>query len=589
MIFLRHAHGTNGTAATAVERNSHPACFALVLVIALASATILPRRASAQDQATSTPDKLSGTVINSVTHAPIARALVSFGQMFATLTDGEGHFEFTISHREAPGGYSGGIYRPQARKPGFLDDHNAGSDAAAIPGTDLTLYLVPETLIIGRVILATGEPAARISVQIFSRQVQDGVFRWIPGEQTQANSNGEFRFAELAAGSYKVLTHEYMDNDPITTVPGRQSYGYPPVYYPNAVDFTAANVIQLTAGETFQADISAVRHPYFQVKIPFANPPESAFGISVSVSPVGHSSPGYSLGYNRQKQSIEGSLPDGNYLVEATTYDQSPKSGSVILAVTGPRSAAPAMVLTPNGSVAVNVKEEFTSVDPRPAGSWSDGQHTFSFQGPRTYLNLNAESADDFEQHSAYLRAPAGPNDDSLAIGNIPPGRYWLRPSSSVGYVASATMGGLDLLHQPFVAGSGATTPIEITMRDDFAEIEGTVAGATVMTAAPGAYGIRGDGGRTVPLFGPSAYVYLVPLADSPGQFEQLGIDSEGKFDSQRVVPGTYRVMAFKNAQPNLPYRDAEAMKAYQTKGQVVHLAAGEKTTVELQLISDND
>ncbi len=55
------------------------------------------------------------------------------------------------------------------------------------------------------------------------------------------------------------------------------------------------------------------------------------------------------------------------------------------------------------------------------------------------------------------------------------------------------------------------------------------------------------------------------------------------------MVPGSYRVLAFKNQQPNLPYRDAEAMRAYETKGQVIHLAAGQKATLQLQTISSTE
>jgi hypothetical protein len=55
------------------------------------------------------------------------------------------------------------------------------------------------------------------------------------------------------------------------------------------------------------------------------------------------------------------------------------------------------------------------------------------------------------------------------------------------------------------------------------------------------------------------------------------------------MAPGSYRVLAFANRQPNLPYRDAEAMSAYDTKGQVIHLAAGQKATVQVQLISSSE
>jgi hypothetical protein len=55
------------------------------------------------------------------------------------------------------------------------------------------------------------------------------------------------------------------------------------------------------------------------------------------------------------------------------------------------------------------------------------------------------------------------------------------------------------------------------------------------------------------------------------------------------MAPGIYRLLAFKSTQPNLPYRDAEAMRAYDTKGPVVHLSAGQKTSVNLQIISNNE
>ena len=81
------------------------------------------------------------------------------------------------------------------------------------------------------------------------------------------------------------------------------------------------------------------------------------------------------------------------------------------------------------------------------------------------------------------------------------------------------------------------------------------------------------------------AWVYCVPLPDSTGQFQQIWVSPDGKINSSQMTPGTYRVLAFANQQPNLPYRDPEAMRAYESKGQVVHLSAGQKTSVQLQLI----
>jgi hypothetical protein len=301
--------------------------------------------------------------------------------------------------------------------------------------------------------------------------------------------------------------------------------------------------------------------------------------MNIGVSVQGHRGPGYSLGYNAQKQRIEGSLPNGNYLVEATTFGQNSATGAVNIAVAGSAVDGPSMTLVSSSSISVHVTEEFTAADWNGSSTWNVSGRSFRVYGPRLYLQVRAESEDDFEQRrSAALRPPMGPNDDSLVIENLAPGRYRLRFSSSRGYVAAATMGGVDLLHEALVVAPGSTAPIEVKMRDDTAEIDGTLMGLTAGSAA----------GAEPPLT--HAYVYCVPLPDSPGEFQQLGVSfPEGKFTSQTMVPGIYRVVAFRNPQSNLPYRDAEAMKAYEVMGQVVHLSPGQKTDVQVQMISGSE
>jgi hypothetical protein len=559
-----------------------------LLIILLAVGCISAEQASAQGQQPDNGQRsVRGIVVNAVTHEPIGRALVySPDNRFAMLTDSEGHFEFTLpkadiqSENSLTGegqpqriwssGSAGSLPWLMARKPGFLDDPNQGSQVEASLGSERTISLMPEALIKGRVILSATDAAIGVNVQIFTRQVQEGIPRWIPGISVQANSNGEFRFAELLPGSYKLVTHELMDNDPAATVPGGQLYGFPPVYYPSATDFAAASTIQLTAGQTFHADISLVRQPYYPVRIPVANGDANS-GMNITVSPQGHHGPGYSLGYNAEKQRIEGFLPNGNYLVEAAMLGPVLAAGAVNIAVAGAPFEGPGMTLTGNSSIILHVKEEFSATDWTGSGSMMIEGRTIRLHGPRLYLQVSAEPTDDFEQHrGGSIRPPTGPNDDSLVIENLASGRYWLRLSSSRGYVAAATMGGVDLLHEPLVVAAGSNTPIEISMRDDNAEIDGTVAGITAgptTTSAP-------------------AYVYCVPLPDSSGQFQFLFVSPEGTFNSPMMAPGTYRVLAFKSTQPNLPYRDAEAMRAYETKGQIVHLSPGQKTTLQLQIVS---
>jgi hypothetical protein len=531
------------------------------------------------------PQDVHGTVVNAATHEPIGRALVySPDNRYATQTNSEGHFEFALP-RAAPGssgsdsstGGTGGLNWLMARKPGFLEDPTETRQVEVSPGTEVTISLTPEGIIKGRVTFSATEPANGVRMELFRRQVMDGMPRWMPNNSARTNSNGEFRFAELPRGIYKVVTNEWMDNDPENTGPSGQLYGYPPVYYPNATDFAAATAIQLAAGQTVQADVSLVRHPYYPVKIPVANVEQNG-GPNVTVTLQGQRSPGYSLGFNRQSNAIEGQLPNGKYLVEAAFRRNSSATGSVNITVAGAPAESAGMVLAPNSSIPVNVKEEFSATEWKASGTWSSGGKTFPMPKIRLDLSFRAEGADDFAQRwGGSLREPTGPNDDSLVLENLAPGRYWLRIHAQRGYIASATMGGVDLLREPLVVVPGASTPIDITMRDDNAEVEGTLVGTASTSAAPG---VPVDSGR----WAPHGYVYCIPLPDSPGQFLEVSASSDGRFN-QMVAPGNYRVLAFKNLHRDLPYRDPEGMKVYEGKGQIVHFAPGQKVSLQLETI----
>ncbi len=251
---------------------------ALLLTGLLVAGWIAVGQAPGQDlQANEQQKSVRGTVINAVTHAPIARALVySLDNRFAMMTDIEGRFEFSLPKEDsqesgalAPGSYIVSSFGPannrlglMARKPGFLDNRRESGEIEASAGDEITISLMPEALIKGRVTLSTNDPATGVNVQLYLKELHDGLPRWVPGPSARANSAGEFRFAELPAGSYKLLTHELMDNDPVGTVPGGQLYGFPPVYYPGAADFAAAAPIELVAGQTVDADLSLTRQPY---------------------------------------------------------------------------------------------------------------------------------------------------------------------------------------------------------------------------------------------------------------------------------------------------------------------------------------
>jgi hypothetical protein len=465
-----------------------------------------------------------------------------------------------------------------ARKPGFITDPNEGPQSPASPGQEITLSLLPEALIVGRVVLPSADGATPIQLQLYKRQVQEGRAHWVPAGDTTARANGEFRFAELTPGLYKLFTLELLDQDPETFQRGAQLYGYPPVYFPAAASFASAATIHLTAGKTFQADLSPRRQPYYPVKIPVANAVPGA-PVAVSVLVQGHRGPGFSLGYNDQNRSIVGMLPNGIYTLEATSYGPSPASGVDTISIRDGAVEGPPMMLVSNSSIPVKVRWELTNLD--------HANSEMVKRGRGRYVNVRLEPADDFgQQQTGFLRNPTSTNDDTLAIEGVAPGRYWVHLDPVLGFPAAVTSGGIDLLHHPLVVSAGTSAPIEITMRDDGATIEGAIEGSSVLTnQRPG---LGGAGNTFTASFMPP-FVYCIPLPDSPGRFASAPVSQDGEFNIPNLSAGAYRVLAFRRPQPELEYEDAEAMRAYESKGIVVRLVPGQRERVQLPLISSGE
>jgi hypothetical protein len=550
----------------------------------------------AQEPSPASSDVLQGTVLNSSTHEPIPRALVySPDNRFATMTDSQGRFQFVFAAAEpkatalpVPNAQfavqTNRPYMLTARKPGFLIDPKNEAQGVLVPpaSSEITIVLVPEAVVVGHVTLPSAEAPDRIALELYQRQVQDGRAHWRPRATTISSFSGEFRFAGLPAGTYKLFTRELPEAE--TFAPGQQQYAYPPVYYPNAQDFASAAELQLTPGKVLQADLTLTRQPYFPIKLPVLNTAPNV-SLNVAVSLQGQRGPGYALEYNPQQQTIQGSLPNGSFTIEAFGFGTVPLSGSNTITVRGSSVEGPSLVVVPGRSIQVNVKEEFTSSSQRPNTSVTaifdrtpfNGKRRFTRTGLRSYLNLSLEPVDDFNQNTgSSLRNPASAEDNSLAIEGVQPGRYWVRLNPGRGYASSVTSGGIDLLHAPLVVGSaGAVAPIEVTMRDDMAQLDGTLE-----------FSDSNSSGLHTAFSSDVFRLYCIPADDSPGRFTQLTASGDGAFPPFPLSPGVYRLLAFKGTAPEIEYRNPEAMRLYDGKGVVVRLVAGQSEHVRVPVIS---
>src|SRR5580704_2314084 len=537
------------------------------------------------------PSSVHGRVLNRLTHEPISRALVfSPDQRYATLTDDLGRFEFKFPplvpepKEEQTAAPDASVFRARqlrmiqnarptffyARKPGFLQNGSKPSSAqVATNQSEILVFLDPESLIVGHVNLPGSEGDMRILTNLYRREIREGQEHWDLARTFTTWADGEFRFSELTAGTYKLGTGEQLDRDPLSFVPGGQLFGFAPIFYPGATDFSVAGSIQLGVGATFQANLSPVRHAYYPVKIPIRNASADQ-SISLRIYPLGHPGPGYSLGYNSAEQLIQGSLPDGNYTVEADARGgQSRSTGFLNFSVRGGPSEASALTLIPNTSLTATVKEEFNSAQSAPAVmnmAPVDGASNFARQR-RVDVQVTLMPIGEFGSGEAAASQPVeNSQDNALVIPNVRPGRYRVHVVTGFGFAASIVSGGTDLLRQPLVVGlGGSSSPIEITIRDDGAEVDGKAEEAA------------------------ECHIYFLPVSEGSGQFREANSTQEGSFSLAQLPPGTYYVLAFDSPQNDLPYADAEAMRKLESKGQVIQVDAGQKEHLRLKIIPGGD
>jgi hypothetical protein len=514
---------------------------------------------------------IHGRVLNQITKEPIGRALVaSPGDEYATLTDDRGQFEFRFSLHEGQGNSVGGgtgatginrlpssSHSFLARKPGYLQDgRNARPVRVAAGQTEVTIYLVPEALIVGHVNVPGSEGDVRIECELYKRGMREGQETWLPAGTFTTWADAEFRFSGLEAGTYKLITHEQMDRDSLLPIPGAQLFGYPPIYYPNTTDFSVAGPIVVRAGETAQVNLAVARREYYPVRIPVENVPASR-PLNLVVYPMGHHSPGWSLGYNPMEHTVEGMLPDGNYTVEADAQGEAQSTGILNFSMKGAAFEGPALNLIPNASLNVNV------------------------HGQQSNVQVSLTSIDELgSMRGRFSLRAKGSEGQELTIPNVRPGRYHVNVFSGKGYAASIQSGGSDLMQQPLVVGlGGGNSPIEITLRDDGGEVSGTVEEAT---------STEGNSVRSGenPQF---RYVYLLPMGESTWPQPPTVRTLDGTFKMEQVAPGDYLVAAFDQVQQDLPYGSEEALRPLEGKGQAIHVEAGQKVNVRVKVNAGSD
>lgn len=495
---------------------------------------------------TGTRRTVTGTVVNSVTAEPIRRALVRMNgqrQQFA-FTGPDGRFQLE--------GVPDGQVYITAQKPGFFDQTSLGqmfvrpNPLVMIgPNTgEVLLKLIPEAKIRGRIMDGDGEPAESVSVQVMAQAIVNGRKEWQQRGGAMTDENGLYRLEDLQPGTYIISTGTSAAPAKPSNVSAQGKLVpevYPPEFYPNAPDRSAAQRITLTAGEEFQAD--------------FTLAPVHAFVVSGVVS-------GAQQGVGIMLQDA-----DGQFVGVGFRFD--------------PRTGQFAALQIPAGSWTLrfqsNDAQGHTYFAEQPVNLSTSDIHGLQVQlqplasipvhvatDTEQIMGVQVQLTSDKTAQQNYGNSfQAGKNAPGPQIfEGVAPGNYKVSAQAfGPGCVTSIMSGAVDLTREDLhVAVGSDTQPIQITLSEDCATLSGSVAGQSSDA---------------------SGFIVVVPDSQT---FTPMVLPIQAKsFSFSNLRPGSYRLYAFTDVS-DLEYANPEALRDF--TGEQLELSAGQKAEVELQLNS---
>jgi hypothetical protein len=534
---------------------------ALMLAVAFAA---LPGLAQETQDESNPSYAVKGVVLNSVTHQPVARALVDAHDN-AVLTDNDGHFELNLQ---------AGVAQISVRRPGYGSRGRVSNHTVRVGPNmpSLSFSIVPEALITGQVTLSTSDAADGIRVMAYRRRVVNGREQWMMEGTARTNSDGVFRLAGLSPGDFLIYTQPARDSDEPPN--GRNAvYGYPAAYYPGVTDVSAAGVLTLTAGQHAEADFMLTRQPFYLVTVIVANHEAAGGGMNLQLRDRSGRQMGFPVRWDAQQGIAQVNVPSGSYFIESRHRGESQLYGRVDFTVAGAPIAGLNLAMVPLRAIPVTVRKVFASTNTNASDESAGGSSTSAG------LNISLAPAEEFFGQTgggSGLRAAEGTNEgETFEIDNVSPGRYWVETSPFEGYVSSITSGGVDLARDPLVIGAGGSTaPIEVTLRDDTgtitAQLNATTSDQQATTATAGEQ--------------KEIYVYAIPLFASSGPIRMSGFQGSGQVSISGLAPGQYRVIAF-DAPQEIDFHTQDGLAKYAGQGQTTTLEASGTANVQLDVI----
>lgn len=562
-------------------------CHACFLTVLLGAGALLAQSSQARTSSpgTSAQAVVEGVVTKDPGGEPVKKALIELitenqgeGGNYTAMTGVDGVFRIE--------GVVPGRYRLFAERTGFLEveKHHPRTEGRTLTLTagqelkGLLLRLQASAVVAGRVTDEDGDPLPGAQVAVLRQSFGSGHGRFEQVGAERTNDLGEYRIANLAAGSYflsvspppnfKSLIESASNalartQGDVTGTPDRPvATSYVTTYYPGTKDRGQAAPIQLRAGDDFPANFSLTPSPSLAIRGSVTNLPAGASAV------VMLQSRDFNLTLNGAEIHKDGSfeirdVSPGAYTLVATVTDAAvPLMARQTLQVTGDVEGlrlAPQAGGWVHGRMRLESKSGIGKLDP--------SQMFLALRPADSDDNVPAVSLGEGFSTLAHVSA-----DGSFEWKSVSPGRYYVQVSGDTGMSA-------DWYLKSVVAGSRDAT-------DSFFNVNG---GATVVDLVASANGAAVSGlvvnakGEPVP----NAVAVAVPEArfrQRIDRYRRTASDQSGRFSLHGMPPGEYTLFAWESVDGDA-YYDAEFLKSCEGQGRAIHVAEGDRKSVQIEAI----
>jgi hypothetical protein len=540
---------------------------------------------------------VAGIVTKEPGSQPVKKALVELiaenqaeGGDYTAISAADGSF-----HIE---GIASGRYHLFVERTGLLDldkrhARSEGRILTLVAGQelkDLQIRLQAAAVVRGRVTDEDGDPLPNAEVTVLRETYASGRRRWEQAGGERTNDLGEYRVANLPAGSYYVscspppdfkslienagAARPAADAGSMSSAQPHDAAGneadksaassYQTTYYPGTTDRSQAAPIQLRAGDEFPVNFSLTPSPSLTIRGSVVNlPPHSTAAIMLQ-------SRDFNLVLNGADIRKDGSF---------TIRDVSPGNYTILATVDG---APVPMMARQSLQVAGNV--EGLRLAPQAGATIRGRLHleskssTGRFDPAQVFLALSpVDDADDAgsfiigEQFSNLAHVAA---DGSFQWSDVPAGDYYVRlvgenDANADWFVKATLVAGRDV-NDSGISVSGGAIALDLVVNANGGIVDGMA--------------IDGNGQPVA-----NAVVVAVPevrLRSRTDRYQKTVSDQAGRFALHGIPPGDYTLFAWESVEGEA-YYNPEFLKSYEGQGSALQIGEGERKSLQLHAIAD--